>query len=119
MIVNSGLNLIRNWLANQTQTPPNHGAVGTGTIAEALTNTALQTEVGSRCALRFKTSENGIIDMIFTLLSTQGNLGNLTETGVFNASSAGTMFNRLVFIATNFNGTFNLKFTIKHTQKDV
>lgn len=119
MILNTGLNLIRSFLKGDSPTEPTHGAVGTGTTAVAAGDTTLDNEVGTRETVSAKTSDNGVVDLIFTLLSTQGNLGNLTEVGLFNASSSGTEFNRIVHAATSFPGTFNLKYVIRHTQTDV
>ena len=116
MVANAG----RTWLLNMgTQgTPPakmGWMALGTGTTAPTTSDTALQTEMaGSRTA----TTNNGAItaqSMVFTCTFNPGvATGSLTEAGIFNATSGGTMLAHVTFgtITKNAGDTLTITWTI-------
>jgi hypothetical protein len=88
----------RNWLASRTTATPavmSHMAIGTGTTAPALGDTALQTQTG-RVALTSSTTTNNVTTYECTFGAGVGT-GAITEAGIFNAASAGTMLNRATF----------------------
>lgn len=96
LVVTAGLTFLAA-RAVGTPTAMSHMAAGTGITAAALGNTALVTEAG-RVALASATSSAGVI----TYTATFGPgvaTGSITELGIFNASSAGTMLARTVFTA--------------------
>lgn len=78
-----------------------HMAVGTNATAAAAGDTALGAEVAaSRTAL----SSTGVAGAVITYACTFGagvGTGALTEAGIFNASSAGSMLCRTVFSVIN------------------
>jgi hypothetical protein len=76
-----------------------HMAVGTGTTAAAVGNTALVTEL-DRNALSSTTVSTNTVQYSGTWAAGDGT-GALTEAGIFNASSAGTMLARTVFSVVN------------------
>lgn len=84
-----------------TGTPTAMGwmAIGTGTTAAAGAQTTLVTE-GGRSALTSTTVSTNTVTYVATFGAGVGT-GAVTEAGIFNASSAGTMLNRTVFSAIN------------------
>lgn len=80
-------------------------AIGTGTTAAAVTDTALQTEIttggGARAAatttLATTTVTNDTLQLDYTFVFSSS--FSVSETGVLNASSSGTLLNRRVFTA--------------------
>lgn len=88
-----------------TNNPPamSHMALGSGNSATITGNTALQTEFvgGSNTRATMSTS---VLDNVITYAATFGPgncTGSITEAGIFNASSAGTMLSRTVFSVFN------------------
>lgn len=119
MIVNAGLNLIRSWLAGEAPNPPSHMAVGTGITAVAAENTALQTEVVRKAIAAQTRSATGVLEYIATLASTDGNGSNLSEVGILNAVSAGTLLLRKTHTAYAKTASFSVKYVIRHTQTNI
>jgi hypothetical protein len=75
-------------------------AVGTGTTAAASTQTALVTEIKRNASAYAHTAGTKVFT--FTASYAAGDAtGALTEAGVFNAASGGTMFDRVVFPVVN------------------
>ena len=72
-----------------------HMAVGTGSTAAAAADTTLGTEL-DRNALTSTTVTDNAIAYVCSWAAGDGT-GSLTEAGLFNASSAGTMLCRTVF----------------------
>lgn len=90
-----------------------HGS-GTGTIAESATDTALQTEVGSRAT---GTTEEGASANIFKSVATISYSGSyaITEHGIFSAPTSGTLLDRSVFSAINVGNGDSIQFTYECT----
>lgn len=86
-----------------------HGS-GTGTTAEAASQTALVTEVASRVQ---GTLAEGASANIFRTVATvsYGGTFAITEHGIFSASTAGTMLDRSVFAAINVQSGDSIQFT--------
>lgn len=70
----------------------NYVAIGSDATAEASTDTALGSEL-ARVAATISNVTGSIYRMTASFLSTVG-LGTITEYGVFDSSSAGTMLSR-------------------------
>lgn len=101
LVVTTGLNYIASRIKDATATAMTHMAVGTGATAAALGDTTLGAEVGSsRTTLTSTTVSTNTIQYACTFGAGVGT-GALTEAGVFNAASAGTMLCRTVFSAIN------------------
>lgn len=101
LVVTTGLNYIASRIKDATATAMTHMAVGTGATAATLGDTTLGAEVGSsRTALTSTTVSTNTIQYACTFGAGVGT-GALTEAGVFNAASAGTMLCRTVFSAIN------------------
>lgn len=93
-------------------------AIGTGTTAAAIGDTTLETEIttggGARAAATASrttttvTNDTARLEKTFTFTGSFA----ITEAGVLNAASAGTLANRSVFSAINVVSTDNLQVTI-------
>jgi len=102
LVVNTGLNFIS---ARMKETGrPNemsHMEVGTSTTAAAAGDTTLAAAVsGSRVALDSTTVSTNTVQYVASFPAGTGT-GALTEAGIFNASSSGTMLCRTVFSVIN------------------
>ena len=99
LVVTAGKNLVASRLKDTTDGAMSHMAVGTGTTAAAAGDTALGTEA-DRQALTSTTVTNNEVAYVATFGAGDGT-GAITEAGLFNASSAGTMLCRTVFSVVN------------------
>jgi hypothetical protein len=112
LVVTAGLTYITGRMANASATVMSHMAVGTGAVAAVAGNTTLGTET-ARVALGSTTP--GATNIIYTANYGAGvGTGALTEAGIFNASSAGTMLCRTVFAVINkaANDTMTITWTV-------
>lgn len=102
IIVNGGFDLIADAIGRATGRPAviSHIAVGTGTTAEAATQTTLVTELSRIAATYAHTAGTKVFTMTATFAAGVAT-GAITEAGVFNAASAGTMLDRVVFPVVN------------------
>lgn len=115
LIVNSGLEYIVSRMKDATATAMSHMEVGTGSTAAAASDTALGAAVsGARVALDSTTIPDGTPDDDLVYVATFGagtGTDALTEAGIFNAASAGTMLCRTVFSAVNKGANDSLEIT--------
>lgn len=117
LVVTAGKTLIASRLVNATDSVPSHMWVGTSSTAAAAGQTDLVAPVtGGRQALGGTSRTANVIT--YTATFTEGiGTGALTEAGIFNANSAGTMLCRTVFgtvtkdisdvLTINWNVTIN------------
>lgn len=98
LVVTAGINWIIDRLKN-TPAIMSHLAVGTNTAAAAAGNTALGAEL-TRVALTSSTPSAGTITYIASLPAGTAT-GALTEAGLFNAPTGGTMMARTMFPVVN------------------
>lgn len=94
----------KNWIAGRMYDTgiPNemsHMAIGTGTTAAAAGDTALGTQAGI-VSLTSTTVSTNTVQYVATFGAGTGT-GAITEAGIFNASSSGTMLCRTVFSVIN------------------
>lgn len=117
LVVNGGLAFIASRLYN-TPAVMSHIAVGTNTTAAAGTDTALGSEsarVGLDSATVATTNvTNDTVQYVATFGPGTGTAA-LTEAGIFNASSGGTMLARTVFPVINKGAGDTLTITWKVT----
>jgi len=104
----------KQFIADQLSTTPgsakmSHMAVGTGTSAAAAGDTALGTEI-DRNAVTSSTDSGAVLTVVGDWAAGDGT-GAITEAGIFNASSSGTMLARTVFSAINKAAGDTLKIT--------
>ena len=101
LVVTVGKGFIASRMKDATATAMTHMEVGTGTTAAAVGNTALQTAVASsRVTLTSTTVTTNNVAYVATFPAGTGT-GALTEAGIFNASSSGTLLCRTVFSVIN------------------
>jgi hypothetical protein len=101
LVVTVGKGFIASRMKDATATAMTHMEVGTGTTAAAVGDTALQTAVASsRVTLTSTTVTTNNVAYVATFPAGTGT-GALTEAGLFNASSSGTMLCRTVFSVIN------------------
>lgn len=101
LVVTSGLNFIVSRMKDATDSAMSHMSVGTGTTAAAAGNTTLEAEIaGSRVALTSTTLGAGQIVYVASFAAGVGS-GAISESGIMNASSAGTLLCRTVFPVVN------------------
>jgi predicted sugar kinase len=98
LVVTAGLNLIAARMSG-TPTLPTHMGLGAGTVAAALADTALGSQL-ARVALTSTTVNGNQITYTATFNAGVAT-GAVTEAGVFTAASAGTMLCRTVFPVIN------------------
>jgi hypothetical protein len=104
LVVTVGKNFIASSMAKTTTNSPaamTHMEVGTGTPAAAVGDTTLQTAVASsRVSLASTTVTTNSVAYVASFPAGTGT-GALTEAGIFNAASAGTLLCRTVFSVIN------------------
>jgi hypothetical protein len=99
LVVTVGKNFVASRMVGTASNIMSHMATGSGTTAAAAGDTALQTELG-RVALATSSASTNVVT--YTASFPAGTAtGALTEAGIFNAASAGTMLCRTVFAVVN------------------
>jgi len=99
LIVDTGLNFICDRMKDD-ETAMTHMALGSGTTAAAAGDTSLESQLGSRVALTSSTVTNNQIVYVAEFSAGSGT-GPVTEAGIFNASTGGTMLCRVKFDVVN------------------
>jgi hypothetical protein len=99
LVVSSGLDYIASRMKDATATAMTDMAVGTGTTAAAEGDTALGSE-SARVNLTSTTVTDNEVAYVASYSAGTGT-GALTEAGIFNAASGGTMLCRVVFDVIN------------------
>lgn len=94
LVVTTGKNFIAGRMVG-TPTAMSHMAIGSGTGSAAAGDTALGTELG-RVSLTSSTATGAVVTYVGTFPAGTGT-GNVTEAGILNASSGGTLLCRTVF----------------------
>jgi hypothetical protein len=95
LVVTTGKNLIASRLKDTTDAAMSHMAIGTGSTAAAAGDTALGSEAG-RVALTSTTVTTNSVAYVASFGAGTGT-GAITEAGLLNASSGGTLLCRTVF----------------------
>lgn len=124
MIVDAFLNLLRDAIYGDSVTYPTHIAIGTGTTAAAAGDTALETEVypdgANRSAISSRTKP-AAKKVRFQMLVGVGeaNGEDITEVGVLNAATGGTLMNHVIHNVISKTAAFELRYQIQTTLSDV
>ena len=101
LVVSTGLNFIVSRMKDATATAMSHMTLGTGTTAAANGNTTVEIEIsGARVALTSTTVTANTITYVASFAAGVGT-GAVTEAGILNASTAGTLLCRTVFPVVN------------------
>ena len=99
LVVTAGKEYVASRIKDATATAMSHMAIGTGSPAAAASQTALGSE-SARTGLTSTTVSGADIVYVDTFAAGTGT-GAITEAGIFNASSGGTMLCRTVFSVVN------------------
>jgi hypothetical protein len=99
LVVTTGKNFIASRMAGTSSNVMSHMAIGTGTTAAAVGDTALETEAG-RVSLTSSTVTDNSVAYVATFPAGTGT-GAITEAGILNAGSGGTLLCRTVFSVIN------------------
>lgn len=100
LVVSAGLNFICDRMEGTSEAVMSHMGLGSGTTAVAAGDTDLESLLGSREALDSTTVSSNTITYVSSFEAGDAT-GAVTEAGIFNASSSGTMLCHVVFAAIN------------------
>ena len=101
LVVTTGKQYIASRMAGTATAVMSHMAIGSGTASANANNTALGNELGRAGSPLFSFQASGnIITATATFVEGVGT-GAISEAGIFNASSGGTMLCRTVFPVVN------------------
>lgn len=99
LVVTAGKGYVASRMKDTTDSAMSHMAIGTGSAAAAVGQTALGSE-STRLALTSTTVSGNEITYVATFGAGSGT-GAITEAGILNASSGGTLLCRTVFSVVN------------------
>mgnify|MGYP001273246675 FL=1 len=99
LVVTAGKGYIASRMKDATATAMSHMAIGTGTTAAAAGQTTLVTEANRQTLT--STNVNAAAVTYSATFGAGNGTGAITEAGLFNASSGGTMLCRTVFSVIN------------------
>lgn len=101
LVVSDGKDFVASRMKDTTDAAMSHMAIGTGSTAAAAGDSALGSE-SARVALTSTTVSSNTITYIATFpANTPSSAAAITEAGLLNASSSGTMLCRTVFDVVN------------------
>ena len=100
LVVTSGLGYIASRMKDASATAMTHMALGSGTTAESAGQTDLVTLLGAREALDSTTVTANAVAYVSSFEAGDAT-GAVTEAGIFNASTGGTMLCRVKFDVVN------------------
>jgi hypothetical protein len=112
LVVNTGLGYIASRMKDVTEDAMSHMAIGSGTSAAAAGDTTLGTQL-AREALSSTTVAGSVVTYVSSYAAGTGT-GAVTEAGIFNDATTGTMLCRTVFDVVNkgANDTLAITWTI-------
>ena len=116
LIVTAGLGFIASRMAGTGDAVMSHMGLGSGTTAAAAGQTDLVSILGSREALDSSTVVSNTVAYVSSFEAGDAT-GAITEAGIFNASSSGSMLCRTVFDVVNkaADDTLSVTWTITLT----
>lgn len=100
LVVDAGLDYIASRMEGTSSNVMSHMALGSGTTAAAAGDTGLGSILGSREALDSTTVTDNAVAYVSSFEAGKGT-GAVTEAGLFNALTGGTMLCRTVFSVVN------------------
>ena len=117
MLVDTGLAKVTNLLAAVSTVCPGWVGWGTGTVDPVVGNTSLGTPAAEDRTVGTKTQQTTTTTndtyQVEALISCTGTAKAITEVGVFDALTAGTLFLRGTFSAINLSVGDSITFTVK------
>lgn len=118
MIVDTGLNAVRDYIYGNSIAAPSHIAIGTGTTSPLASDTTLEVEIYpdgvSRNTITSRTKPSAKKVRLQTVIAAgEANGLVLTEVGALNAAIGGALINRVVLPSgISKNASFELKVQI-------
>ena len=109
LVVDDGLEYIASRMKDTTATAMSHMAIGTGSTAAAASDTALGTEA-ARVALTSTTVTANAVAYVASFGAGTGT-GAITEAGILNANSGGSLLCRTVFSVVNKGASDSMTIT--------
>ena len=109
LVVDDGLEFIASRMKDATATAMSHMAIGTGTTAAAAADSALGSEA-ARNALTSTTVTSNAVAYVASFAAGEGT-GAITEAGILNAGSSGTLLCRTVFSVVNKGASDSMTIT--------
>ena len=109
LVVTAGLGYIASRMKEATATAMSHMAIGTDNTAAAAGDTTLGTEA-ARQALTSTTVSSNTVEYVASFAAGTGT-GAITEAGVLNNSSGGTLLCRTVFSVVNKGASDSMTIT--------
>lgn len=100
LIVSAGLTFICSRMANATAAVMSHMAVGSSTTAPQASDTGLGSALGAREPLDSTVASANTVTFVSSFEAGEGT-GAVTEAGIFNAATSGTMLCRTTFPVVN------------------
>ena len=111
LVVTTGKNFVASRMKDTTSSVMSHMAIGTDNTAAAAGDTTLGSE-SARVALTSTTVTNNDVVYVATFgAGTPSSAASITEAGIFNASSLGTMLCRTVFSVVSKGAQDSLSIT--------
>jgi hypothetical protein len=111
LVVTTGKNYVASRMAGTSSSVMSHMAIGTDSTAASAGDTALGSE-SARAALTSTTVNNNDVVYVATFpAGTPSSAAAVTEAGIFNASSGGTMLCHTVFSVINKGTSDSLTIT--------
>lgn len=115
LIVTTGRDAIIERLDSTPATvQPTHMALGTGAVAPVAGNTVLGAEI-NRAALTSSVASGGVLTMVANWAAGVATNAAITEAGVLNAASTGTLYSRATFTAIPKGANDTLQVTWTYT----
>jgi len=118
LVVNTGLAYIASRIKDATATAMSHMGIGSGSTAAAAADSALGSQLArvtlDSTTLVTTTATNDSVQYVATFAAGTGT-GAVTEAGIFNAGTSGTMLCRTVFAVINKGALDTLVITWKVT----
>lgn len=109
LVVTTGKNYVASRMKDTTETAISHMAIGTSATAAAAGDTTLGAE-DFRNALTSTTVAANVVTYVAEFAAGEGS-GAITEAGLFNAASGGTMLCRTVFSVVNKGASDSMTIT--------
>ena len=109
LVVTAGKGYVASRMKDASATAMSHMAIGSGTTNPAASDTALETELG-RVVLTSTTVSSAVVTYVATFAAGTGT-GAVTEAGILNASSSGTLLCRTAFSVVNKGSSDSMTIT--------
>ncbi len=109
LVVSDGLDFIASRMKDATATAMSHMAIGTGSTTAASGDSALGTEA-ARQALTSTTVSSNTVEYVASFAAGTGT-GAITEAGILNGASGGTLLCRTVFSVVNKGASDSMTIT--------